>query len=82
MKIRLYAFGDKLMSREVMDIPEDSGTTWEMVLIKPKTAIVGYSGEEIGTRPEMITVCKFEWTGKMEMNSGARVYNLIDIYKR
>jgi hypothetical protein len=78
MKVILQAFNGKLRS-DVMDIPEKSMPIWDMVLIKPVTAITGWSGEVLGERSELNTRCRFEWTGKYQ--DGARLYEMIDIDK-
>lgn len=75
MKIRLYAFGEKLVGRELIDVPENTTTTFDMVLTQPMTKMWGQLGDKIEVR------CKFEWNGKIEMESGARVYQLVDIVK-
>jgi hypothetical protein len=80
MKIILQAFGGRMRSG-LMDVPEDTGHTWDMVLTKPPTVVTGYSGEHVVDRPPFDTRCNFEWTGKMEMSSGARLYEMIDIQK-
>lgn len=79
MKIILTAFGN--MYSPVMDVPENTGTRWKMVLTQPLQVISGYSGERIEEKPPMHTQCEFEWTGKVDMTTGARIYFLRDIIK-
>lgn len=80
MKIRLKAFG-KLQS-DLIDVPENTTPEFRLRLLKPLTAITGYSGEKIGEREEFETECLFEWTGKIEGDGrGARIYELTDIHK-
>lgn len=80
MKIILQAFRGQLRGG-LMDVPESSGTRWDMVLTKPLTVVSGFAGEKIGEQPVFTTRCTFEWTGKMDMESGARIYEMIDISK-
>jgi len=80
MKIRLHSFGSKLTS-EIMDIPENSTPIWDLILTKPVTTVNDSAGSKIGEHPEMYTKCRFEWTGKVEAESGARIYQMIDIEK-
>jgi hypothetical protein len=80
MKIILSAF-NKMYSAP-MDVPEDTGTRWKMALTQPLQVISGYSGQKIGELPPMPTICEFEWTGKMDMETGARHYVLAGISKR
>lgn len=81
MKIYLSAFGGKLSSK-VMDVPEETGPIFRMVMTQPPTAIIGYHGNNIAEHPPFDTLCIFEWTGKSDMQTGARLYELKDIDKR
>lgn len=80
MKVILQAFNGKLRG-EVMDIPESSGTRWDLILTKPTTTVTGYGGEKIGEHLPLDTRCTFEWTGKIDSLSHARIYEMIDITK-
>ena len=80
MKIRLYAFGGKMQSG-LIDVPENTTPYWDMVLHSPITVISGFSGDKIAEKPSFGARCRFEWIGKYEADSGARVYNLVDIDK-
>lgn len=80
MKIILTMFGN--MYSPIMDVPEDTGTRWKMALTQPMQVITGYSGDKLEEVPSMPTICEFEWTGKMDMTTGARLYFLRDISKR
>lgn len=80
MKIVLSAFGGKMFGN-VMDVPESTGTQFDMVLIKPLHYITGYSGEKVGERPPLNTRCTFEFIGKYTGDGSAKIYELIDIVK-
>lgn len=81
MKIILEAFG-KLKS-DPMDVPEDTGLIFKLVLTQPITAISNYYGDDIGSIKKFNTICEFEYVGKSyaykEFN--ARIYVLRDIVK-
>jgi hypothetical protein len=74
MKIRLTAF-DKLYG-DVMDVPEETGNKFDLVLIQP----IAVATEKTPERPNFTTKCTFEWIGK-DLSTGARIYNLTDISK-
>ena len=82
MKIRLYAFGDKMFSR-IMDVPEGTGPIFKLRLTQPITAISGFDGQKIGENPSFETELEFEWTGKYEGITGEmpKIYQLRDIRK-
>lgn len=59
MKIRLRFFKESYSP--VMDVPEETGTTFRMVLTKPLQ--VGIMKKGIPELRPLDTVCVFEWTG-------------------
>lgn len=83
MKIILTAFGK--MKSEPMDVPENTGTTWDMVLTQPISVFKGYNGVELSTKQPFDKRCRFEWTGEMynwrvgDKYESARKYVLTDI---
>jgi hypothetical protein len=77
MKIILSAF-NKMWSEE-MDIPENSGNSWYLIL--PNKIEYFISDNQLSIPPVTFdTRCKFEWTGKYNTNS-AKIYKLVDIIK-
>lgn len=80
MKIRLNFF-DRAYSG-VMDVPEDTGLTFKLVLTQPRQLAV----REIPAFPEVRTVCEFEWSGyydgdNMGITGGVKMYRLVGISK-
>ena len=80
MKIILTAFNYKMTSK-VMDVPEKTDWRFDMVLTAPIHAVTGFSGDKIGEIAALNTLCTFEWMGKMDMETGARIYVLSGISK-
>jgi len=76
MQIRLYAFGGKMKS-ELMQVPENTTPTFEMVMENPHTCYHKHFSED----PCFRTRCVFEWNGETEADGVTRVYNLIEIRK-
>lgn len=66
---------------QVRDVPENTTPNFKMVMIRPAFAITDFDGLEMSTKPPLNTYCEFEWDGKIEAETGARCYQLIDIYK-
>ena len=73
MQIRLYAFGGKMKS-ELMQVPENTTPTFEMVMENPHTCYHKHLSKD----PCFRTRCVFEWNGETEAD-GVTVYNLIEI---
>lgn len=63
------------------DVPENTTPKFKMALTRPPFAVVGNGGEKIRTQESLATICHFEWTGKLDIQTGARVYYLTDIEK-
>lgn len=80
MKVVFEAFQGKLKSKP-MDVPEETGDVFYMVLDLGSFQRVGFSGDVISERPNMPKRCKFEWTGQFYATSpeSARIYQLVDI---
>lgn len=82
MKIVLRALGT--LESQPMDVPENTGSRWKMVLRQPLTKIIDYGGNEVRESGPFQTMCEFEWTGKNYLYGGgisARIYELVDIHK-
>lgn len=77
MKIILSAF-NKMWSHP-MDVPEETGRIFKLVLTQPIQAISNFDGDTIYTNPPFNTICEFEYTGKLIED--ARIYVLRDISK-
>lgn len=77
MKIILSAFCDKMKS-EPMDIPENHGFQFKMILTQPLQNIYR-EDYKIGENQSFLSECLFEWTG--EMIGDCRKYILKDISK-
>jgi hypothetical protein len=75
MKIRLSAF-NKMWS-EPMDIPDNCGFRWDMALTQPISIATKHTPE---TQP-FITRCTFEWNGKYDALTNARIFVLTNITK-
>jgi hypothetical protein len=80
MKIQLHMFNHKC--GPVRDVPEETSTTFKMILQRPPYDMVSSEGSPIREVPILNTICEFEWDGMFDAGSGARIYNLIDIYKQ
>jgi hypothetical protein len=80
MKIVLEAFNGKMRSA-VMDIPDNSGDRWKMILDIGDFKKIGYSGDVLSTKPSMPKACTFEWTGEWLATrpDSAKIYQLVDI---
>ena len=76
MKIILTGLG---MKGEITDWPENSSPRIKLVLSQPLSVLKRY--EDMPDTPPMNTICEFEWIGKIDYDSGARIYSLSDIYK-
>ena len=73
MRIILQGLG---MSSQPMDIPENSGYRWDIVLTQPLQVATNKTPEY----PAFITRCSFEWNGKTTFN-GEKIYTLTNISK-
>ena len=81
MKIKLYAFGSKMISAP-MDVPEETGRWFTMVLTQPTTEFRDYHGTETRRKESFDVHCKFEWNGMFDFDDpGCRIYKLVDIQR-
>lgn len=81
MRIVLSMFNGRLKSKP-MDVPENTSRIFKMVFTQRPTAIIEYGGKEIGKTSQFITICEFEYIGKLDGESGERIYELTDIIKQ
>lgn len=75
MKIILNAFGK--LRGDIMDVPEETGITFKMELLQKPEAV----GSSHFIYPPVRTMCEFEWRGKYDAMTGAKLYVLSDITK-
>lgn len=85
MKIRLSAFGEKLVG--YMEVPENTTATFDLVLLQPIQVFTkNYKDYPLMDNP-LQARCTFEWTGMVEMfddgkrGRGARIYVLTKMDK-
>lgn len=78
MKIILQGLN---MKSDIMEVPENTTATFQMVLTQPTTLRTSLRGEKPSDRP-IATLCDFQWCGKVDMKTGARIYRLKDIRKQ
>lgn len=72
------------MQSKPMDIPENSGHRWEMVLTNPITNIKSFTGDVIDTKPPFLTKATFERTNQhfvLDDGTTCAEYKLVDIVK-
>lgn len=88
MKIVLRAFNNKLSG--VMEVPEETGLRFKLQLTQPvamKSSGYGMGEESPLMSGPIETICEFEYTGKVFMQTGhawdgAREYQLVSVVKR
>lgn len=88
MKIVLRAFGNKLQG--VMEVPEGTNRRFKLAMTQPIQAFsygLGKDKQYDIMKLPLMTICTFEWTGKIFMEKGheydgAKEYQLVDIEKK